>query len=331
MAESARDEPSRHEPDRSRGTQAEPRACSRCPTSSNQAVQRSAVAGGSTCDRRPGCRPAAGRGRRGVHRPGPGEHARQRREVRRPDARRSTVLAARRGDGMVRVTIEDGGPGVPAEALPRLFEKFYRVPRKGEGSRRGTGIGLSVVRGLVDAMGGRVTARPSSLGGLAIDIDLPAAPARRRDEPRPPGASADPPGRGRRGDAPSDRDVPAWTRPRGPRGRCRLSGDRGVGGTTAGPDHPGPGAARPRWTDRRPPRPARGDDSGPGPLGARSRGRQGRRAGPRRRRLRDQAVRDDRAAGQDRCPAPKGRRTGGGCRRASSRSAIWSWISAVGG
>ncbi len=80
------------------------------------------------------------------------------------------------GDGIVRATIEDGGPGVPSDAIPRLFEKFFRVPRKGEGSRRGTGIGLSVVRGLVQAMGGEVRARPSSLGGLAIDIDLREAP-----------------------------------------------------------------------------------------------------------------------------------------------------------
>jgi two-component system sensor histidine kinase KdpD len=76
------------------------------------------------------------------------------------------------GDGIIRVTVEDGGQGVPADAIPRLFEKFYRVPRKGEGSRRGTGIGLSVVRGLVEAMGGKVAARASPLGGLAIDIEL---------------------------------------------------------------------------------------------------------------------------------------------------------------
>jgi two-component system, OmpR family, sensor histidine kinase KdpD len=75
----------------------------------------------------------------------------------------------------VRLTIEDGGAGVPADALPRLFEKFYRVPRRGEGSRRGTGIGLSVVRGMVDALGGSVTAHQGSLGGLAIDVDLRAA------------------------------------------------------------------------------------------------------------------------------------------------------------
>jgi two-component system, OmpR family, sensor histidine kinase KdpD len=91
-----------------------------------------------------------------------------------PGARISVSARQVEGD-TVRLTIEDAGPGVPADALPRLFEKFYRVPRPGEGSRRGTGIGLSVVRGMVDAMDGTVTARQASLGGLAIDIDLPAS------------------------------------------------------------------------------------------------------------------------------------------------------------
>jgi two-component system sensor histidine kinase BaeS len=58
--------------------------------------------------------------------------------------------------------------------MARLFEKFYRVPRKGEGSRRGTGIGLAVVQGLVASMDGRVTARRSELGGLAVDIIVPS-------------------------------------------------------------------------------------------------------------------------------------------------------------
>ena len=75
----------------------------------------------------------------------------------------------------VRLTVEDAGPGVPEPALAKIFEKFYRVPGVAGGSRSGTGIGLAVVRGLVEAMGGRVTARRSDLGGLAIDIDLPLA------------------------------------------------------------------------------------------------------------------------------------------------------------
>jgi two-component system sensor histidine kinase KdpD len=85
-------------------------------------------------------------------------------------------IAATHGDGMVRVTVEDGGRGVPASALGHLFEKFYRVRTPGEGSRPGSGIGLAVVRGLMEAMGGSVRARRSQLGGLAVDLLLPAVP-----------------------------------------------------------------------------------------------------------------------------------------------------------
>jgi two-component system sensor histidine kinase KdpD len=76
----------------------------------------------------------------------------------------------------VRLTLEDAGPGVPDGSLDRLFDKFYRVPGSTRRSRAGTGVGLAVVRGLVEATGGRVQARRSELGGLAIDLDLPRAP-----------------------------------------------------------------------------------------------------------------------------------------------------------
>ena len=79
------------------------------------------------------------------------------------------------GEGVVRLTVEDGGPGVPEASLTHLFDKFYRVPGRSAGSRGGTGVGLAVVRGLTEALGGRVAARRSGLGGLAVDVDLPAA------------------------------------------------------------------------------------------------------------------------------------------------------------
>jgi two-component system sensor histidine kinase KdpD len=78
-------------------------------------------------------------------------------------------------DGSVRLTIEDSGPGVPDVALERIFEKFYQGAGRRVGSS-GSGIGLAVVRGFVEAMGGRVAARRGVLGGLAVDIDLPAVP-----------------------------------------------------------------------------------------------------------------------------------------------------------
>jgi signal transduction histidine kinase len=83
----------------------------------------------------------------------------------------------------VRLTVEDAGPGVPEVELPRLFERFHRVPRAREGSRRGLGIGLSVVKGLSEAMGATVEAASSTLGGLAITIVLRAAPAEPGGEP----------------------------------------------------------------------------------------------------------------------------------------------------
>ena len=91
-------------------------------------------------------------------------------------ARLQVTAAVDASGRWVRLTIEDGGPGVEAAAIPTLFDRFQRVSRPGEGSRRGMGIGLSVVRGLVEAMGGEAIAAPSPLGGLAVTISLQAAP-----------------------------------------------------------------------------------------------------------------------------------------------------------
>jgi two-component system sensor histidine kinase KdpD len=79
------------------------------------------------------------------------------------------------GPGMARLTVEDSGPGVPDEALPRIFDRFFRAGGGRRSAGTGMGIGLAVVRGFIEAMGGRVVARRSALGGLAIDVDLRAA------------------------------------------------------------------------------------------------------------------------------------------------------------
>jgi two-component system sensor histidine kinase KdpD len=104
-----------------------------------------------------------------------------------PAAAPIRVRAAQSSDGStVDLVVEDGGPGVPDEALPHLFERFYRVPQPREGARHGFGLGLAVARGLVAAMGGTIRAARSDLGGLAVTISLPAGPARSR--PRAAGA-----------------------------------------------------------------------------------------------------------------------------------------------
>jgi two-component system sensor histidine kinase BaeS len=63
---------------------------------------------------------------------------------------------------------------VPDSALETIFERFSRVDRSEDRSRGGFGLGLAVVRGLVEAMGGSVEAARSELGGLAVTVTLPA-------------------------------------------------------------------------------------------------------------------------------------------------------------
>jgi K+-sensing histidine kinase KdpD len=83
-------------------------------------------------------------------------------------------VSAKTVGGQVWLIVEDAGPGVAAAAIPHLFERFYRVPR-GRGSRAagGSGIGLAVVKGFAEAMGGSAIARPSTLGGLEVIVRLP--------------------------------------------------------------------------------------------------------------------------------------------------------------
>ncbi len=76
------------------------------------------------------------------------------------------------GAPFVELVVEDNGPGVPDTALPRLFDKFFRVDEARGASRRGMGVGLTVVQGLARAMGGDVTAGRSDLGGLAVFVRL---------------------------------------------------------------------------------------------------------------------------------------------------------------
>ncbi len=93
------------------------------------------------------------------------------------------AISAAAEHGRIRLVVEDGGPGVPAQSQAQLFDKFYRVERTGAGSRRGLGIGLAVVRGLAEGMGGGVEAGPSALGGLRIVVELPVAATPPADAP----------------------------------------------------------------------------------------------------------------------------------------------------
>ena len=68
------------------------------------------------------------------------------------------------------LSVSDRGPGLPPDALKRVFEKFYRAPGAPAG---GVGLGLSITRGLVEAQGGTISAENRANGGARFTIRLP--------------------------------------------------------------------------------------------------------------------------------------------------------------
>ena len=83
-------------------------------------------------------------------------------------------IEARRSGPLVQLRIADQGPGIPAEDLERVFDKFYRVQAT-DRKRAGTGLGLAICRGFVEAMGGSITAANRTDGpGAVFTVTLPA-------------------------------------------------------------------------------------------------------------------------------------------------------------
>ena len=75
----------------------------------------------------------------------------------------------------VNILVSDTGPGIPRQALKKIFNDFYRVENSLTRATRGTGIGLALVKKFVQLMGGSVTAANNSGPGCTITISLPAA------------------------------------------------------------------------------------------------------------------------------------------------------------
>jgi signal transduction histidine kinase len=95
-----------------------------------------------------------------------------------------TVTVASRDRGTIaELTVADTGIGIPAEHLPHIFERFYRVDTGRSRQVGGTGLGLSIVRQVAEAHGGQVRVRSTVGQGTTFTVVLPVSP--RSPEPTP--------------------------------------------------------------------------------------------------------------------------------------------------
>jgi signal transduction histidine kinase len=121
-----------------------------------------------------------------------------------PPGGRVVVRGARHG-GAVDVAVQDTGPGIAPEHLPRLFERFYRVDTARSRDEGGTGIGLAIARSVVEAHGGRIWAESESGMGSTFTFRLPVAGGAGADRATPP--------EGRGNESRSDDQTRAGVRP----------------------------------------------------------------------------------------------------------------------
>ncbi|MGB4581073.1 MAG: ATP-binding protein [Coriobacteriia bacterium] len=82
-------------------------------------------------------------------------------------------LSARRRDGRIRFEVSDGGPGIPPDAIGRVFERFYRGDSS-RGSGGGTGLGLAIAKEIVEAHGSTIEVRSEPGQGATFGFDLSA-------------------------------------------------------------------------------------------------------------------------------------------------------------
>lgn len=92
--------------------------------------------------------------------------------VRHRDGDRLVVaICVKREEDWAQITVKDDGPGIPADVLPHVFERFFKADRS-PGSE-GSGLGLAIAKSLVEAHGGRIDAECPEQGGTRVLITLP--------------------------------------------------------------------------------------------------------------------------------------------------------------
>ena len=82
-------------------------------------------------------------------------------------------VAVRSSGGMAHIVVEDSGPGIPADEIERVFERFFRADPSRARASGGVGLGLSIVAAVAAAHGGSASGRSASGGGATFEIQIP--------------------------------------------------------------------------------------------------------------------------------------------------------------
>lgn len=98
------------------------------------------------------------------------------------------AVSSRAAGDRLEIRVRDAGTGIQADALPRIFDRFYRIDRSRNRRLGGSGLGLSIVRAVANAHGGDVSARTPASGGTEFLVTLPGL---RSAEAEPVAAAAD--------------------------------------------------------------------------------------------------------------------------------------------
>jgi signal transduction histidine kinase len=90
-----------------------------------------------------------------------------------PQGGKITVKAEQGEDSNVIFSVEDNGQGIPPEKVDKLFQKFYQIDTSSTRQHGGTGLGLVICKGIVEAHGGKIWVDQSYKGGTSIKFSLP--------------------------------------------------------------------------------------------------------------------------------------------------------------
>ena len=94
--------------------------------------------------------------------------------VKYADAGGRVEVALRKEHRKAIIEVSDNGPGIPRDALPHVFDRFYRVDKARSRESGGTGLGLAIARHIVDAHGGTINIESSAGAGTRVTVELPA-------------------------------------------------------------------------------------------------------------------------------------------------------------